>query len=113
MDRSSNRQGRLIRRVLVLAGLAGVIGFGVAGGTAYADPPWQHDGGWHGRPGWHHHDDDWRGGYRGPRGYYPPPPPVYYAPPPPPPPPVYYAPPPPAYYGPPSLSFGINVPLGN
>ncbi|MCW8306924.1 hypothetical protein AruPA_07730 [Acidiphilium sp. PA] len=113
MNRNPNRQGQAIRRILVLAGLAGALGVATAG-TASADPPWQHDGGWHGRPGWHHGgDDDWRGGYRGPRGYYPPPPPVYYAPPPPPPPPVYYAPPPPAYYGPPTLSFGINVPIGH
>ncbi|MGC9269690.1 hypothetical protein [Acidiphilium sp.] len=112
MNLQSHRPGR--SRRLVIAALAGAIGLAVAGGTAYADPPWAQDG-WHGHHGWHHRDNDgWRGGYAGPPGYYyPPPPPVYYAPPPPPPPPVYYAPPPPVYYGPPSLSFGINVPLAN
>jgi hypothetical protein len=121
MSGTSNRQRSLaqrpaFRRMLVMAGLAGTLGFSVAGGTALADQPWQHGGDWHGHQGYHHHEE-WRGHYRGPRGYYPPGPPVYYAPPPPayyapPPPPVYYAPPPPAYYGPPSLSFGINVPIG-
>jgi len=103
---------RLARRKrLIVALLAGTIGLGATAGTALADPPWDHDG-WHGHHGWHHRD--WQGGYyAGPPAYYPPPPPVYYAPPPPPPPPVYYAPPPPAYYGPPSLSFGINLPLGH
>ncbi|MDD2878405.1 MAG: hypothetical protein PHT60_14580 [Acidiphilium sp.] len=110
MNRNPNRSVRASK--WVLAAMAGVLGFAVAGGTALADPPWAHDG-WHGHHDWHHRDDDdgWRGGYAGPPVYYPAPPPVYYAPPPPP--PVYYAPPPPAYYGPPSLSFGINVPLNN
>lgn len=88
-----------------IAALALGVGLVAFGGTAFADPPWAHDG-WHHHwrdHGWYRHDDD----DRYDRGY---PPPVIYAPPPP---PVYYAPPPPpVYYAPPALSFGINIPLG-
>ncbi|HQT62380.1 MAG TPA: hypothetical protein PLV07_08995 [Acidiphilium sp.] len=114
MNARSTGSARWLGRIIAAALVAG-IGLAATGATAYADPPWGHDGGdrgeWHHRD-WHHHDwhhdwhheddDGWHGGY----AYAPPP--AYY-----PPPPAYYAPPPPVYVGPPSVSFGVNIPLAH
>ncbi len=110
MNARSTGSAKWLGRMIAAAMVTG-LGLAATGATAYADPPWHHDGGdrggWHHRDwhhqDWHHEDDDgWRGGY----AYAPPP--AYY-----PPPPVYYAPPPPVYVGPPSVSFGVNIPLGH